>query len=94
MAWAAPSCARASAGALVAAGGDVHQVTPSRREEVVDEIGAGDAFAAGFAYGLLAGWAPAACAHAANVVAAAALRGTGDRETLPRLEELRELLAG
>ena len=27
------------------------------REEVVDEIGAGDAFAAGFAYGLLQGWA-------------------------------------
>ena len=33
-------------------------------EEVVDEIGAGDAFAAGFAYGLLQGWAPEACARA------------------------------
>jgi len=81
-------------GALVAAGGDVHEVTPSRREEVVDEVGAGDAFAAGFAYGLLCGWAPVGCTHAANVVAAAALRGTGDWETLPRLDEVRELLAG
>jgi 2-dehydro-3-deoxygluconokinase len=79
-------------GALVAAGGDVRAVTPSRREEVVDEIGAGDAFAAGFAYGLLHGWPPERCTHAANAIAARALRGTGDWETLPRLDEVRELL--
>ena len=81
-------------GALVAAGGDVHEVTPSRREEVVDEVGAGDAFAAGFGNGLLQGWPPQRCTHAANVVAAAALRGTGDWETLPRLDDVRELLEG
>ena len=33
-------------------------VPPPREVAVVDEIGAGDAFAAGFAYGLLQGWAP------------------------------------
>jgi 2-dehydro-3-deoxygluconokinase len=81
-------------GALVAAGGEVSEVAPARREEVVDEVGAGDAFAAGFAYGLLEGWAPERCTHSANVVAAAALRGTGDWETLPRLDEVRALLAG
>ena len=60
---------------------------------VVDEIGAGDAFAAGFAYGLLEGWEPAACAHAGNVLAAHALEGTGDWETLPRLADVAEALA-
>jgi 2-dehydro-3-deoxygluconokinase len=73
--------------------GDV-VVTPARAEEVVDEIGAGDAFAAGFAYGLLRGWDPEACARAAHVIAGWALRGTGDWETLPRLDEVRHLLPG
>ena len=59
-----------------------------REVAVVDEIGAGDAFAAGFAYGLLHGWAPTECAHAGNVLAARALAGTGDWETLPRLAEI------
>jgi 2-dehydro-3-deoxygluconokinase len=68
-------------------------VPPPRTEAVVDEVGAGDAFAAGFAYGLLNGWAPQACAHAGNVIAARALAGTGDWETLPRLEDVRADLA-
>jgi 2-dehydro-3-deoxygluconokinase len=79
-------------GALVASGGEVSEVTPARVEAVVDEIGAGDAFAAGFAFGLLQGWEPERCTHAANVVAAFALLGTGDWETLPRLEDVRSLL--
>jgi sugar/nucleoside kinase (ribokinase family) len=73
--------------------GDV-TVTPVRAEEVVDEIGAGDAFAAGFAYGLLRGWDTEACARAGHVIAGWALRGTGDWETLPRLDEVRHLLPG
>ena len=80
-------------GALVAAGGDVSVVAPASPEDVVDEIGAGDAFAAGFAYGLLQGWEPERCTHAANVIAAAALRGTGDWETLPRLADVQLLTA-
>jgi 2-dehydro-3-deoxygluconokinase len=70
-------------------------VPPRREVTVVDEIGAGDAFAAGFAYGLLAGLAPPASAHAGNVLAAHVLRGTGDWETLPRLADVAtELRAG
>jgi 2-dehydro-3-deoxygluconokinase len=64
-----------------------------RQVAVVDEIGAGDAFAAGFAYGLLEGWTPSECAHAGNVVAARALGGTGDWETLPRLAEVADDLS-
>jgi 2-dehydro-3-deoxygluconokinase len=63
-------------------------VPPPREVAVVDEIGAGDAFAAGFAYGLLQGRPPAACAHAGNVLAACALAGTGDWETLPYLADV------
>lgn len=80
-------------GALVTEGSELVEVPPLRLEEVLDEVGAGDGFAAGFAYGLLQAWDPRACARAGNVVAAAALRGTGDWETYPRLEELRGLLA-
>jgi len=69
------------------------EVAPPRTVAVVDEVGAGDAFAAGFAYGLLQGWAPPACARAGHVIAACALAGTGDWETLPRLAEVSELLA-
>jgi 2-dehydro-3-deoxygluconokinase len=63
-------------------------VPPPHEVVVVDEIGAGDAFAAGFAYALLERWEPTACAHAGTVLAARALAGTGDWETLPRLAEV------
>jgi 2-dehydro-3-deoxygluconokinase len=65
------------------------EVPPPRTATVVDEVGAGDAFAAGFAYGLLRGWPTLHCVHAANVIAARALAGTGDWETLPFLAEVR-----
>jgi sugar/nucleoside kinase (ribokinase family) len=83
---------RTAEGSLVSTGGEVARVAPSRAETVVDEMGAGDAFAAGFAFGLLQGWAPAVAAQAAHVIAARALRGTGDWETLPRLDDVRGLL--
>jgi 2-dehydro-3-deoxygluconokinase len=68
-------------------------VPPPRHAAVVDEVGAGDAFAAGFVYGLLQGWSPKACAHAGNVIAACALAATGDWETLPRIDDVRADLA-
>lgn len=64
------------------------EVPPPRTASVVDEVGAGDAFAAGFVYGLLHGWSPSECAGAGNVIAAGALAGTGDWETLPRLADV------
>ncbi len=75
-------------GAVVAQDGEAVEVPPHAVEEVVDEIGAGDGFAAGFAYGLLHGWGPVACARAGNLIAAHALRGTGDWETFPRFDEV------
>jgi 2-dehydro-3-deoxygluconokinase len=64
-------------------------VPPPAVAAVVDEIGAGDGFAAGFIFGLLQGWSPAECVRAGNLVAVRALAGTGDWETLPYLTEIR-----
>jgi 2-dehydro-3-deoxygluconokinase len=70
------------------------EVPPPRTASVVDEVGAGDAFAAGFVYGLLHEWTPTECARAGNVIAAGALAGSGDWETLPRLDDVRADLSG
>jgi 2-dehydro-3-deoxygluconokinase len=79
-------------GSLVSWRGELARVASAASETVVDEVGAGDAFAAGFAYGLLQGRPPAVAAETAHVIAGWALRGTGDWETLPRLEQVRHLL--
>jgi 2-dehydro-3-deoxygluconokinase len=74
-------------GALVRDADVLRAISPAP-VDVVDEVGAGDAFAAGFAFGLLDGRDAAECVRLGNRVAARALRGTGDWETLPRREEL------
>jgi 2-dehydro-3-deoxygluconokinase len=75
-------------GAVVLVDGEPTTVPPERTVEVVDEIGAGDAFAAGFAFGLLRGREPAEAVRSAHRLAAAALEGSGDWETLPFLADL------
>ena len=79
-------------GALVPEGRSLTRVPVPRATTIADEVGAGDGFAAGFAYGLLQGWPPERCAAAGNLIAAAALTGTGDWETFPRIGDVaREL---
>lgn len=73
-------------GALVSDGRLLHAVRPSRLTTVIDDVGAGDGFAAGFVYGLRHGWDPSRCAHAGNTVARTALSGPGDWEAYPRAE--------
>jgi Sugar kinases, ribokinase family len=72
---------------------DGEVVAPPRIVAVRDEIGAGDAFDAGFVYALLRRNAPPECVRAGHVIAAHALRGTGDWETLPYLHDVRDQLA-
>jgi 2-dehydro-3-deoxygluconokinase len=79
-------------GTVVWAGDESLPVPPVRLEHVVDEIGAGDGFAAGFAFGMLHGLAPPGCARAGNLVAARALRGTGDWETFPYFADVEDEL--
>lgn len=63
-------------------------VPPPVIVDVVDEVGAGDAFAAGFVYGLLLGQPPRAAIATANRLAGFALLGPGDWETLPYRSDL------
>ena len=69
---------------------DGELVPPPDLAEVLDEVGAGDGFAAGFAWGLLSGAAPAECVRSAHSIAAAALLGTGDWETFPHLDQIEQ----
>lgn len=61
--------------------------------EVVDTIGAGDAFDAGFIYGGLQGWALAKRLRFAATVAGFTVTGLGGSETFPSLREIEALLA-
>lgn len=58
----------------------------------VDTTGAGDAFRAGFLYGVLSGRPPAECARLANAVAALKCRMAGARNGLPQTAELTMLI--
>ena len=60
----------------------------------VDTTGAGDAFRAGFLFGLLSGWDISEAARSANAVAALKCRSLGARASLPNLDELQRLLKG
>jgi 2-dehydro-3-deoxygluconokinase len=69
-------------------GAIVHVPITVLETAVHDEVGAGDAFAAGFVLGCLRGDDPQDATRLAHRVAARALRGTGDWETLPTAAEL------
>ena len=71
---------------LITGDGTVHQ--PALPTVVVDPVGAGDAFAAGFLAGRLNGADPADCLRQAAHVAAVAVATEGDWEGLPTKEEL------
>jgi ribokinase len=58
---------------------------------VVDTTGAGDAFCAGFLYGLLKGRSLYECGRIGNFVASRCIMKMGARAGLPRLEELKQV---
>ncbi|RKR02653.1 dehydrogluconokinase [Kushneria sinocarnis] len=62
---------------------------PAQRvPRIVDTVGAGDGFAAGFISARLEGLAPQACLERANLIGARAIGVAGDMEGLPRRDEL------
>lgn len=67
---------------------------PAATVDVVDTTGAGDAFAAGFVFGLNRGWAPERCARFANAVGGMATRAFGSQASLPTLDEAWRLAFG
>jgi 2-dehydro-3-deoxygluconokinase len=75
-------------GALALTGEEIVRVPGTPLERVVDPVGAGDAFAAGFLTGLLRGFATAAALRLANRCGAFSMLSPGDMEALPRWEEV------
>ena len=62
--------------------------------EVVDTVGAGDAFVAGFLSGRLRGWSTGDCLDLANACGACAVTVPGDLKGLPTEEEVLALRRG
>ncbi|MEM1536790.1 MAG: carbohydrate kinase family protein [Candidatus Bathyarchaeia archaeon] len=80
-----------SRGCYVTDGVESHQIE-AFNVEVVDTTGAGDAFCAGFLYGLLNNKSLKECGKLGNFVASRCIMRMGARAGLPRLEELKFLL--
>ncbi|PRX32487.1 5-dehydro-2-deoxygluconokinase [Orenia metallireducens] len=76
------------AGALVADRDGMEVVAGYPVEQVVDTVGAGDGFAAGFIAGLLKGDSLVDATKLANAVGAYAVTVLGDVEGLPTMEEI------
>ncbi len=73
--------------------GDGRMVTvPAPRTEVVEPVGAGDAFAAGFLAGLMRGGALTSALRLGHITAASALGVTGDHGPLPDAATVERLL--
>jgi ribokinase len=78
-----------SKGCYVTDGRRSHLVAPFK-VKVIDTTGAGDAFDAGFLYGLLAGMTLDEAAKAGNFVASRCVMAMGARTGLPSLENLKK----
>jgi len=77
-------------GCYVTDGKESHLIEPYK-VEAVDTTGAGDAFCAGFLYGLIKQKDLYECGKLGNFVASRCISKMGARTGLPRLEELKEL---
>ncbi|MEM3769915.1 MAG: carbohydrate kinase family protein [Candidatus Bathyarchaeia archaeon] len=81
----------AGKGCYVTDGRESHHVE-AFKVKIVDTTGAGDAFCAGFLYGLLNNKSLKECAKLGNFVASRCIMRMGARAGLPRLEDLKPLL--
>ena len=84
---------RGADGAAALADGELHEA-PAHRVAVLDTVGAGDAFVAGYLSAQLEGLDVAARLARANACGALACTTPGDWEGAPRPAELEALLAG
>jgi 5-dehydro-2-deoxygluconokinase len=79
-------------GVLVATRDGMTTVAP-RRVQVVNGLGAGDAFGAALAHGLLSGWDPVRCAEYANAAGALVASRLACADAMPTMAELEEIVA-
>lgn len=83
---------RSEKGSVVVAGDDVHVVDAEPVDRVVDTTGAGDAFAAGFLFGLTRGVPLAQCARIGSITAAEVIGHLGARPEIPLADLVRARL--
>ncbi|WP_026931390.1 sugar kinase [Glycomyces tenuis] len=72
--------------------GSEHHYSPAEPVEIIEPVGAGDAFAAGFLYGRLKGASPDGCMRLGHRLAAGALQTTGDLAAPPGPQTVRSIL--
>lgn len=77
-------------GCYVTDGKESHLIEP-HKVKVVNTTGAGDAFCAGFLYGLIKGKDLYECGRLGNFVASRCITKIGAREGLPKLSDLQEM---
>lgn len=70
--------------------GEIIQAPPLRPSKVVDTVGAGDGFNAGFLYGLIQEWPLKKTLEFANTIGSMVVEVFGDNEGLPYYEEVQE----
>ncbi|MCA1065910.1 sugar kinase [Rossellomorea sp. AcN35-11] len=68
--------------------GEYAEAPAVKAKKVVDTVGAGDGFDAGFIYGLLQKWPLEKVLHFANIIGSMVVSVTGDNEGLPYLEDV------
>ena len=81
-------------GALVATADERRVIPPFNVPRVIDPVGAGDGFDAGFVAGRLKGWDLWRSARLGNAVGAHAIMVNGDYEGYPTLAEAEAFMAG
>jgi len=79
-------------GAIVADANERVYLPPHDVTNIVDRVGAGDAFAAGFLTGILENQSLTNCGKRANIMGAMATTSTDDYQSLPNKEELNAIL--
>jgi 5-dehydro-2-deoxygluconokinase len=80
------------AGVLVATPDEMTTVQP-QRVEVVNGLGAGDAFGGALVHGLLSGWEPTRSARYANAAGAIVASRLACADDMPTLAELEDMVA-
>jgi 5-dehydro-2-deoxygluconokinase len=81
-----------AAGVLVATADGTSTVAP-QRVEVVNGLGAGDAFGGALVHGLLAGWEPVRCAEYANAAGAIVASRLACADAMPTIAEVEALVS-
>lgn len=73
---------------LLLEGGEVTAVPYFKAEQVVDTVGAGDGFCAGFIVGLLKGYSHKEAVRLGNLIGSMVVQAEGDWEALPTWEQV------